>query len=241
MFTVGEVNENKVLTLRIGGKLTLEEYQQAIPQCEALLNQYGRLRFYVDLTDFSGFDVSALWEGLKFDIKHYKQYERSVIVGDKKWEEWAVKFSGLLFHVPVRFFYPQDAQKAWEWVNKEENDLITIENISGNIVKVTVPETLKADAFAQIALQADALIQQHGKIRLLVDASNFNGWKNITAFERHMGFVKSHHQKIERGALIAGHAWQHWVAGIIRIFVHPEIRMYDKNQEQEALQWLNNP
>jgi hypothetical protein len=117
--------------------------------------------------------------------------------------------------------------------------MLKIENITSNIVKVTVPETLKADDFQKMALQADALIQKHGKIKLLVDASQFNGWENITAFERHMRFVKSHHQKIERAALIAGHTWQHWVAGIVRIFVHPEIKVYDKNQQKEAMQWLN--
>jgi hypothetical protein len=34
------------------------------------------------------------------------------------------------------------------------------------------------------------LIQQ-GKIRLLIDASNFSGWGNIATFERHIGFVKN--------------------------------------------------
>ncbi len=60
----------------------------------------------------------------------------------------------------------------------------------------------------------------------------------MTAFEQHMGFVKTHHQKVERVALIAGHAWQHWVAGTIKLFVHPEIRIYDKTQETEARQWI---
>jgi hypothetical protein len=118
MFTVGEINENKVLKLRMQGKLTTAEYRDAIPKCEALLAQYGHLRFYVDLTDFSGSEAAPLWEGMKFDIKHRKQYERAVIVGDKKWEEWAVKFSSLFFNVPVKFFYTPDAEKAWEWVNQ---------------------------------------------------------------------------------------------------------------------------
>jgi hypothetical protein len=118
MFTVGEVNENKVLTLRMAGKLTMEGYRQVIPKWEALLNEHGRLRFYVDMADFSGSEAGPLWEGMKFDIKHRKHYERAAIVGDKKWEEWATELSGVLFKVPVRFFYQQDAEKAWDWVNQ---------------------------------------------------------------------------------------------------------------------------
>ena len=41
--------------------------------------------------------------------------------------------------------------------------MLKIENITSNIVKVTVPETLKADDFQKMALQADALIQKTAK------------------------------------------------------------------------------
>jgi hypothetical protein len=116
--------------------------------------------------------------------------------------------------------------------------MIAIENIKANVLKVKVPQVLKSDDFQQIAPQVDVLIHQHGKIRLLVDASQFGGWDNMKAFEQHVHFVKTHHQKIERAAVIAGHLWQHWVAGVIRLFVHPEIRVYDKDQEKEAMQWI---
>lgn len=116
--------------------------------------------------------------------------------------------------------------------------MITIENITGNIVRVTAPDKLKAEDFGKIAPQADALIKEHGKIRLLVDASGFNGWENMEALEKHMGFVKTHHQHVERIAFIAGHSWQHWLAGIIRVFVHPEIKIFDKNESEEAKKWI---
>jgi hypothetical protein len=116
--------------------------------------------------------------------------------------------------------------------------MITTEPISACALKITVSEKVKADDFRQIAPQIDSLIQQQGKIRLLIDASNFSGWENIAAFERHIGFVKNHHQKVERISVITGHDWQHWVIGTIRLFVHPEVRAYDKGQESEALEWI---
>jgi len=108
----------------------------------------------------------------------------------------------------------------------------------GRALKITVPEKVKADDFQQLASQIYPLIRQQGKIRLLIDASNFSGWENIAAFERHIGFVKNHHRKVERVSVIAGHDWQHWVIGTIRLFVHPEVRVYDKGQESEALEWI---
>ena len=75
-------------------------------------------------------------------------------------------------------------------------------------------------------------------MRLLIDASGFDGWENIAAFENHAEFVKRHQQKVDRIAVIVGHEWQHWLVGALRVFLHPKIRAYDKKQEGEALQWV---
>jgi len=117
--------------------------------------------------------------------------------------------------------------------------MIAIENITSNVVRVTAHDKLKAEDFAQVASQADEFIKKHGKIRLLIDASHLDGWENMDALEEHMGFVKTHHQHVERIAFIAGHSWQHWLAGIIKVFVHPEIRVFDKDEAEEAEKWLN--
>jgi hypothetical protein len=119
--------------------------------------------------------------------------------------------------------------------------MIKAEIISANTLRIVAPEKLKADDFRQIQPQIDSIISQQGKIRLLIDASGFNGWENIAAFERHAGFVRTHQHKVERIAVIAGHEWQHWLIGAFRVFVHPQVKAYDKGHESEALQWLSGP
>jgi len=116
--------------------------------------------------------------------------------------------------------------------------MIKTEIISANALRIVVPEKLKADDFRQIAPRIDSIISEYGRIRLLIDGSSFNGWANIAAFEKHAGFIKSHQQKIERIAIIAGHDWHHWLIGTVRIFLHPEVKVYDKNQESEAMKWI---
>jgi hypothetical protein len=116
--------------------------------------------------------------------------------------------------------------------------MIKTEVISTNALKLTVPAKLKSEDVSEIGPQIDALISKHEQIRLLIDASGFNGWNNITTFETHAKFIKSHHQKVERIAVIVAHDWQHWLIGAVRIFVHPEVRAYDQSHESEALQWI---
>ena len=116
--------------------------------------------------------------------------------------------------------------------------MIKTELIGANALKIIAPDKLKADDFHQIMPQVDSLIGQRGKIRLLIDASGFNGWENIAAFENHAGFVKDHQQKIERLAVIIAHEWQRWLVGAVRVFVHPEVKAYDQSEASEALQWI---
>ena len=117
--------------------------------------------------------------------------------------------------------------------------MIKTEILSSNVLRIGVPPKLKVDDFWKIAPEVEAVIRQYGKIRLLIDASQFGGWENIAAFENHAAFVKSHQQKVERIAVIVAHEWQHWLVGAVRIFVHPEVKAFDREQEAEALRWIN--
>lgn len=116
--------------------------------------------------------------------------------------------------------------------------MITFEPIKNNEARITIPEKLAADDFAQLAPQVDAFIREHGSIRLLVDATRFDGWENMQAFEKHMNFVKTHQKKVERIAIIAGHTWQHWLIGLFRIFVHPQVAVFNADETGNAQRWL---
>ncbi len=118
--------------------------------------------------------------------------------------------------------------------------MIKTEIISNNALKIVAPEKLQADDFQKIAPQIEDIIKQYGKIRLLIDGSGFNGWESMAAFEKHAGFVKNHQAKVERIAMIVGHEWQDWLIGAVRVFVHPEVRTFDKSHESDALKWITS-
>ena len=118
MLKVENLNENKVLSITASGKLTKEDYTSMLPELEDLLKNHGMIRFYLRLEDFEGFEWEALWEDIKFDYAHQRQYGKTAIVGNKKWEELGTKFSSLFFDAEMKFFYKEQAQDAWDWVNR---------------------------------------------------------------------------------------------------------------------------
>ncbi len=118
--------------------------------------------------------------------------------------------------------------------------MITITHEEGNLIEVKIGDTLKAEDFKAFSAKVDEIIMAQETVRVLVDASDFNGWENMDAAEKHFGFVKAHHQKVEKIALVAGHRWQHWLAALVRVFIHPTVQVFDKGQVDNARTWLRS-
>ena len=93
MLRIDNLNEHQVVTITATGKLTKEDYVRLLPELEQLFEKFETLRFFILLKDFSGLELDALWQDIKFDYKHKKQFGKTAIAGDKKWEEVGTKIS----------------------------------------------------------------------------------------------------------------------------------------------------
>ena len=116
--------------------------------------------------------------------------------------------------------------------------MIKSEVIGTDTLKLVAPNKLRAGDFLEVAPKVDALIAKNRTIRLLIDASKLDGWVDIEAAEKHMQFVKEHEKKVERIAIIIQHEWQHWFVAAVKVFLHPQIKAFDKAHEAEAMRWL---
>ena len=80
---LNETDEGKVLTIKVVGKLTKEDYKIFVPKVEQLIQRFGKVRILFEMKDFHGWSAGALWQDIKFDIKHFRYIERLALVGDK--------------------------------------------------------------------------------------------------------------------------------------------------------------
>src|SRR4029079_16700361 len=81
--TLTENNGGKVLEVQVNGKLTHVDYQQFAPRFEAMLKLHGKLSVLFEMVDFHGWEAAALWDDIKFDVKHFSDIKRLAMVGDK--------------------------------------------------------------------------------------------------------------------------------------------------------------
>lgn len=115
---INEENGGKLLTVHVSGKLTKEDYEHFVPEFDRLVKLHGKLRILFDMTAFHGWEVGALWEDIKFDVKHFGDIERLAMVGDKKWEHGMAKFCEPFTKATIRYFDHAAAVEARTWLGE---------------------------------------------------------------------------------------------------------------------------
>ncbi len=115
---LNEENGGKILAVRVSGKLVKADYEYCVPKFERLLRQHGKLRVLFDLTGFHGWEAGALWDEIKFDIKHFADIERIAVVGDKKWQHGMATFFKPFTKATTQYFDHTDATEARKWLGE---------------------------------------------------------------------------------------------------------------------------
>ena len=111
-----ETDEGKVLTVKAVGTLTKEDYEAFVPRVEHLMQQFGKIRILFEMKDFHGWSAGALWEDIKFDIRHFRDIERLALVGDRKWEKGMSVFCKPFTAAKVKYFDVSGAEEARDWI-----------------------------------------------------------------------------------------------------------------------------
>ena len=117
-FEITEIADSNILEVSVTGTLTKEAYTQFVPMTEAAIKQYGKIRILFQMHDFHGWDMGALWEDLKFDLKHFSDIERLAIVGETKWEQGMSVFCRPFTTASIKYFDHADLEKARAWIRE---------------------------------------------------------------------------------------------------------------------------
>ena len=114
-----EKREGQILEVSISGKLEKEDYEGFVPEVERLIEEHDKIRILFRMQEFRGWTAGALWEDLKFDLKHFNDIERVAFVGDSKWEQGMALFCKPFTTAEVRYFDQSRLEQAREWIKAE--------------------------------------------------------------------------------------------------------------------------
>lgn len=116
MIEIGRLPAQRLITIRVSGKLTAEDYGKATPElAQAIEAADGNLNAVIEMDDMRGWDFEALWKEMKFDVNHHDDFRRIAVVGQTDAEQIGAEASSLLTRAAVEFFSFDELDEAREW------------------------------------------------------------------------------------------------------------------------------
>ena len=109
---------DRIIEVATTGKLTRDDYDTFVPVIESEMKK-GKVKILFSMHDFSGWDAGALWEDIKFDMKHFGEIERLAMVGEKKWEEGMAWFCKPFTTAKISYFDHTEIDAARSWLKAE--------------------------------------------------------------------------------------------------------------------------
>ena len=109
---------DNVLGVSAEGKITGTDYETIlIPAVEEKLkaNKKVRILYYLG-NNFTGFDISAIFDDAKIGIKHLSAWEKIALVSDHEMINAFVKFFGHMMSCELRIFKNNELEEAKKWI-----------------------------------------------------------------------------------------------------------------------------
>lgn len=120
MMELLEMADDRVVGVRIDGKIREADIRAMVELVEAKLNQHDKLRAYVEVERLGGIELGALFEDLRMGLKYWDRFERKAAVTDAKWMAKVAEVVDPLFPwIQVRAFATGDRAAAIAWLSED--------------------------------------------------------------------------------------------------------------------------
>ena len=191
---------------------------------------------------FPGVESAAVWQDLKLGFSHMNRWGRIATVTDIDWIENSINVFKLFWPGHLRQFDLDEYEKAKAWVSDDDRVALNIElNRDDGILTLIPSETdsLTEYDFESITSIVDAYLQDHPKINgIMIHSRHFPGWQGIASMISHLKFVKDHHRKIERVAIVTNSPLGKFSDHVTDHFIKAQVKSFDYDQQDIALKWL---
>jgi hypothetical protein len=107
----------------------------------------------------------------------------------------------------------------------------------GKVLMIKLTGKLTRDDYEHFIPEVERLIEQHGRIRILVQMHDFHGW-SAGGLWQDIKFDLKHFRDIERLAVVGEKAWEHGMAAFCKPFTAARVRYFDRCDAGKAEAWI---
>jgi len=124
------------------------------------------------------------------------------------------------------------------WGMNITTDTLTLETLAnGKVLEVALHGKLSDLEYKQFEDWIESLIKQHGKVRMLIVLTGFDGWTAKGLWED-IKFDIKHFKDIERLAMVGESKAEEYMAKACKPFTTGDVRYFPIEREGEARQWI---
>ena len=106
-----------------------------------------------------------------------------------------------------------------------------------NVLHLRLTGKLDRNDYLRCVPRIEAMIQEHGKLRVLVEMEDFHGW-DAPALWEDIKFDARHFNDVKRVAMVGEKAWQKWMATFCKPFTTAKVKYFEQPQVEEAREWV---
>jgi hypothetical protein len=231
-----------IVAVRSVGTLSKEDYDAVVvPLIEEAIRTGRRIRCLCQVgPEFRGLTPGAAWEDVRLGLRALRLFEACAVVSDLGWVRQSTRMAAFFMPCPVQVFGEQEREQAIRWLSAmPERPGIAHRLIpESGVVVVEVSQTLRQPDFDALGLTVDSWLDTHDRLQgLVLHARAFPGWENIGGLVRHIRFVRDHHRKIRRVAVVLDSPLGALAPRLAEHFVQAEVRGFRDDQLDAAVAW----
>jgi len=108
---------------------------------------------------------------------------------------------------------------------------------SGKLLEIRLTGKLVKQDYESLVPTMERLVEEHGKIDMLMDMHDFHGWTAGALWED-TKFGVRHFSHIGRLAMVGETRWEKGMAAFCKPFTTAKVRYFDRAKLDEARAWL---
>jgi hypothetical protein len=124
---------------------------------------------------------------------------------------------------------------------REGMTMISVQILDTEGIVIIEPSgPLEQADFEKLTREVDAFIEEQGVLNgILIHTKSFPGWEDFSGFIQHLQFVKEHHRKIRRVAIVTDSKLLALAPALAGHFVSAELRQFDYQDMDNAKRWVS--
>ncbi|MFB6439853.1 STAS/SEC14 domain-containing protein [Streptomyces sp. NPDC056411] len=228
------------------GTVSKSDYETVVePLVDEARTEGRRLRVLCDVgPEFRSVTPGAVWEDLKVGPGAMRLCDGCAVVSDAGWIRATTRTVRFLMPCPVCVFGTREREEALRWLAAlPEGPGISHRLLpASRVLVIEVERPLRAQDFDALAETADSWLRAHDALAgVVIHMRAFPGWENVGSLVRHVRFIRDHHRKVERVALVADTKVAALLPQLANHLVRAEVRRFAYDAFEDGIAWAAGP